>query len=142
MNYRDASMCGIGFAQRATSVSTLDLDRLTPERSLCDASIGELTHSRFNLSNVRGTLIGFRLPPYVKGLHVPGRHLHFIDESGKASGHVLNLELGKGVAEFCEVFDFQLMIPRNSEAFRKMDLSLDRSKELWKIESDIPSGYK
>ncbi len=43
MNYRDASIRGIGFAQSATSVSTLDLDRLTPVLSLCDASIGEFT---------------------------------------------------------------------------------------------------
>ena len=28
MNYRDASIRGIAFAQRVTSVSTLDLDRL------------------------------------------------------------------------------------------------------------------
>jgi len=118
--------------------------RSVPRQEKPYRPLAEITKHQpeFNLSNVRGTLIGFRLPPYVKGLNVPGWHLHFIDESGKAGGHVLNLELDKGVAEFCEVFDFQLMIPRNSEAFRKMDLSLDRGKELRKVESDIPSGYK
>jgi len=43
MNYRDASIRGIGFAQSATSVSTLELDRLMPDFYLCDASIGEFT---------------------------------------------------------------------------------------------------
>ncbi len=46
MNYRDASIRGIGFAQSATSVSTLELDRLTPDFYLCDASIGEFTLPR------------------------------------------------------------------------------------------------
>lgn len=43
MNYRDANMRGICFAQSATSVSLLDHDRLTPDSCLCDANIGKFT---------------------------------------------------------------------------------------------------
>ena len=32
----------------------------------------------FEFENVSGTLVGFRTPEYVKGVNVPGYHLHFI----------------------------------------------------------------
>jgi acetolactate decarboxylase len=46
--------------------------------------------TEFELKNVRGTLVGFRFPPYMDGVNVPGYHFHFITADKKAGGHVLN----------------------------------------------------
>lgn len=35
----------------------------------------------FELSDVVGTMVGFRFPDYVEGIEVGGYHLHFIDEA-------------------------------------------------------------
>jgi len=39
--------------------------------------------------NVEGTMIGFRCPPYIGGVNVPGYHFHFLDKDRKRGGHVL-----------------------------------------------------
>lgn len=43
----------------------------------------------FELSDVEGTMLGFRFPAYVEGIEVSGFHLHFIDEAKERGGHVL-----------------------------------------------------
>ena len=43
----------------------------------------------FELTDVSGTLVGFRFPDYAEGLEVSGYHLHFVDEERGRGGHVL-----------------------------------------------------
>lgn len=44
----------------------------------------------FQLSDVEGSMVGFRFPAYVEGLEVSGWHLHFISEDRSCGGHVLD----------------------------------------------------
>ena len=37
----------------------------------------------FEFGDVRGDLVGFRLPGYVSGINAPGWHLHFMDADRK-----------------------------------------------------------
>ncbi|HSK51000.1 MAG TPA: acetolactate decarboxylase [Solirubrobacterales bacterium] len=48
----------------------------------------------FELSEVEGTMLGFRFPTYAEGVEIGGYHLHFIDADRERGGHVLD-----GVAE-------------------------------------------
>jgi acetolactate decarboxylase len=43
----------------------------------------------FELTDVAGTMLGFRFPEYVVGIEVSGFHLHFISEDRSRGGHVL-----------------------------------------------------
>lgn len=43
----------------------------------------------FELSEVEGTMLGFRFPDYVEGIEVSGYHLHFISADRTRGGHVL-----------------------------------------------------
>ncbi|MET0958532.1 MAG: acetolactate decarboxylase [Solirubrobacterales bacterium] len=43
----------------------------------------------FELTGVRGTVVGFRFPDYARGLEAEGYHLHFIDAERERGGHVL-----------------------------------------------------
>ncbi len=92
------------------------------------------TQPEFKFEKVSGDLVGFRLPAYVKGINVPGWHLHFITADRTHGGHVLDFELKTGSLELVEVYDFRMILPRDS-AFAKSDLSLDRSQELHEAES-------
>ena len=40
----------------------------------------------FEFNDVEGALVGFYCPDYVKGVNVPGYHLHFITKDRKAGG--------------------------------------------------------
>ncbi|MFM1943142.1 MAG: acetolactate decarboxylase [Verrucomicrobiota bacterium] len=46
--------------------------------------------TEFNFTEITGTMVGFRLPPYLSKLNAAGHHLHFIDSSGTTGGHVLD----------------------------------------------------
>lgn len=94
----------------------------------------------FHLSNVSGDLAGFRLPPFAKGLNVPGWHLHFVTEDRTAGGHVLDLEWIDGTVELLPVYDWRIRLPQADDGFAGADLTRDRTGELRAVEQTNPSG--
>lgn len=89
----------------------------------------------FEMENVRGTVFGFRLPEYVKGINVPGYHLHFIDDARTRGGHILDFELESGALSVETLHRFTMILPEDSAAFAAADLGRDRGKELRQAES-------
>ena len=98
--------------------------------------LAEITRhqSVFEKNNVSGTIVGFRCPAYVKGINVPGYHLHFISDDRAWGGHILALETGTGACAIDRCNEFFMVLPTEGDAFQKVDLSKDRSKELHQIE--------
>jgi acetolactate decarboxylase len=92
------------------------------------------TQPEFAMKDISGTIVGFRCPMYVKGINVPGYHLHFLSDDGKKGGHILGFELDQGRAEIDRCNKFMLIMPENSKELSRLDLSLDRSRELEKAE--------
>jgi acetolactate decarboxylase len=43
----------------------------------------------FELTDVEGSMVGFRFPAYIEGIEVAGYHLHFVDAGRRRGGHVL-----------------------------------------------------
>jgi acetolactate decarboxylase len=48
----------------------------------------------FELTDLDGTMVGFRFPGYAEGIEVGGYHLHFIDAERSRGGHVLDSRCG------------------------------------------------
>lgn len=92
------------------------------------------TQPQFEMENVSGTIIGFRCPPYVKGINVPGYHLHFLSDDKTRGGHILafNMDRGTCAVDICN--QFFMTLPEDDEALAGIDLSKDRSKELDDVE--------
>lgn len=65
----------------------------------------------FELSNVTGTLVGFRFPDYAQGLNVAGYHFHFITADRSAGGHVLECLLTGGELQVDHEADLQVELP-------------------------------
>jgi acetolactate decarboxylase len=57
-----------------------------PYRPLAEVVAEQRT---FELTDVEGTVVGFRFPDYSQGLEVAGHHLHFISADRRRGGHVL-----------------------------------------------------
>jgi acetolactate decarboxylase len=89
--------------------------------------------SLFNLTEVKGTLVGFRCPEYVKGLNVPGYHFHFLSEDGKQGGHVLDCAVAGGAAEIDTLENFTMFLPKDRE-FMTADFSEHDAKGLEAVE--------
>ncbi|GHB72319.1 acetolactate decarboxylase [Persicitalea jodogahamensis] len=91
------------------------------------------TQPTFEFQNVRGTLMGFRTPPFMKGLNVPGYHMHFITEDRKRGGHVLASTIEQATLSIDYTSAFHMVLP-NSGSFGQIDLTQDKQAELEKVE--------
>jgi len=87
----------------------------------------------FDITNVFGTIVGFRCPPYVNGINVPGYHLHFINRDRDQGGHVLSFEMITGTCDIDILDQFFLRLP-DTKDFAETDLSRDRNIELKDVE--------
>jgi len=88
----------------------------------------------FEFQHVKGTLIGFRCPLFVRGINVPGYHFHFLTEDRKAGGHVLDLRV-TGLEVVLDTSDsIYLELPQQGD-FTHIDFSVDRQQELHRVES-------
>lgn len=91
------------------------------------------TQSIFNFENIRGTIVGFRCPTYVKGVNVPGYHLHFISSDHSSGGHVLDFTIKEATVEIDYMDRFYLILP-SDKGFYGADLTPDREKALKAVE--------
>ncbi len=89
--------------------------------------------SLFTLENVRGTLVGFRCPSWVKGINVPGYHFHFLSDDHQHGGHVLDCTLTGGEAGIDTLENFRMLLPQDA-AFLKADLTKHDEKALEAVE--------
>lgn len=87
----------------------------------------------FTHENVRGTIVGFRLPAWAKGVNVPGYHFHFITEDRSQGGHVLTCQPDQIILQVDTVHSLRLDLPQ-TRSFNKASLEGDKSKELHKVE--------
>ena len=87
----------------------------------------------FEFRNIRGTLVGFRSPPWTKGVTLPGWHLHFISEDRTRGGHVLVVRFANLRAGLDACDAIHVALPHDA-AFALTDLAADRQKELRQVE--------
>ncbi len=88
----------------------------------------------FHMENISGTIVGFRCPPYLQGINVPGYHLHFISDDKTKGGHVLAFETANAQYQINTLDQYYLNLPQDHAEFAGVDLSKDRSEELEKVE--------
>jgi acetolactate decarboxylase len=84
----DAGSCAVRIDGRFESVRARSVPRQEPPYRPLTEVVSE--QHVFRLTNLDGTILGFRFPQYVEGIEVPGWHLHFISEDRKRGGHVLD----------------------------------------------------
>ena len=99
---------------------------------LADAAKNEAV---FEYTDVRGDLVGFRLPGYVNGVNAPGWHLHFVDAERQHGGHVVNFSLRDGELQYCYANDIQIWLP-DAATLAGLNLARDWSIELKRAEAE------
>ncbi len=93
------------------------------------------TQPVFDMENVAGTVVGFRCPPFVAGVNVPGYHLHFISQDRSRGGHILAFELVTGTAKVDVLDRFVMQLP-STDDFATVDLFRDRQQDLKGVEKE------
>jgi acetolactate decarboxylase len=68
------------------------------------------TQAVFDLSNISGTLVGFRFPSYIGTVNSAGYHFHFVADDRRIGGHVLEISTSSitVAAETVEQYDITL----------------------------------
>lgn len=90
----------------------------------------------FEFHDIEGTIVGFRCPDSVKGVNVPGYHLHFITEDRTAGGHLLACRLQEAIIALDYTGEFYMVLPQHDETPSKNSSTRDRSAELKKVEQE------
>jgi acetolactate decarboxylase len=86
----------------------------------------------FEFKDVDGVIVGFRLPPYLDGLAVPGYHFHFLTSDLKGGGHLLAFRARRLHVGTDRSAAVHVVLPQ-SEAFSKVDLTKRNQDELDQI---------
>jgi len=87
----------------------------------------------FEFHDVEGTIVGFFTPDYLRGVNVPGYHLHFITADRASGGHMLDCRTTDVTIKIHHTPEFELGTP-GTEEFLKADLSRDHTAAIQKIE--------
>jgi acetolactate decarboxylase len=105
-----------------------------PYRRLIDVIRDQVT---FDLADVDGTIVGFRVPGYLEGVNVPGYHMHFLTADRKAGGHVLAFRADRlrAAADACTAVHVEL--PRDRRFSTKDSKGVDR-EEMDQILGRVP----
>lgn len=90
----------------------------------------------FEFHDIEGTIVGFRCPDTVKGVNVPGYHLHFITADRKAGGHLLACQLQDATIAIDYTSEFYMVLSQHEGPQQKSEPSKDRSGELKKVEQE------
>ena len=69
------------------------------------------TQAVFELKDVEGTALGFWCPAYVKGINLPGYHLHFISKDRKSGGHILDFTTKDVTVKVEQINGFSMILP-------------------------------
>lgn len=111
--------------------------RSVPAQSKPYPALSEVVKTQpvFEFTDMAGTLVGFRCPDYVKGVNVPGYHLHFISQDKAGGGHLLDCRFSRARVQLDETGSFFMVLPAVRE-FQELDLSQDKEAELKRVESE------
>jgi acetolactate decarboxylase len=88
----------------------------------------------FPLTDVEGTMVGFRCPAFLNGVNVPGYHLHFLTKDQQAGGHVLDCTVENLTVQVDPIYRLSLVLPQEPVFFH-LNLEKEKGADLKKLKS-------
>lgn len=90
--------------------------------------------SFFDFSNIKGELVGYRIPGYMEGPNITGYHFHFLSDDKKGGGHIIDLLTNEIIIEIDQLNSFTVDIPQTKD-FIDFDFKKDRREEVRRVEN-------
>jgi len=138
INFLDSVLVDLNgfYAIRLTGDFSYVKTRSVPAQTKPYPTLAQVSENQpeFTISETSGTIVGFRCPPYVKGLNVPGYHWHYLNSTQTQGGHALDFEMQSVTVEYERLFQYSLILLKDNRDFENLDLNQDRSQELEKAE--------
>ena len=98
------------------------------------AEVLETDQTFFHYDDIKGTVVGLYCPSYMSDLNAVGWHFHFISDDRAAGGHVLDLSADTIEVSLDRTDRFSMIVPDN-EMFNGLDLAVDQSEDIKKVET-------
>jgi acetolactate decarboxylase len=132
--FDDASVC---CAIRVDGHFEYARTRSVPRQRKPYPPLVDVVHNQpvFELSDVQGSLVGFRFPDYAQSLNVAGYHFHFVTADRSAGGHVLECRLTRGELRVDHEADLRVELPP-SVSLPVPDQTQEKRDTLDRIEKD------
>ena len=92
-----------------------------------------VTQKAFIFENITGSLICVHYPDYMDGINAAGWHMHFLSDDKKSGGHVFDVEITSGNADFCRITNLEIKIP-DTPAFDTYALKNASQDEIKSVE--------
>jgi acetolactate decarboxylase len=80
---------------------------------------------QFEMNDVSGTIVGFRCPPYVKGINDTGYHLHFLSDDKTRGGHIREFVMDRGTCAINICGNHLVIVPEDGAPLAGIDMSRD-----------------
>jgi len=84
---------------------------------------------QFEMKDVSGTIVGFRCPPYIRGINDVGYHLHFLSDDKTQGGHILEFIMDQGTYAIDICSNHLVLLPDDGAVLAGLDLTKDLVKE-------------
>ena len=88
----------------------------------------------FSFKNIKGDLVGYRIPAHMEGANISGYHFHFLSADQKSGGHIIELLTDAITIEIDLLDHFTVALPQTKE-FAAFDLKKDRREEVKRVEN-------
>lgn len=92
-----------------------------------------VTQKAFIFENIAGSLVCVYYPDYMDGINAAGWHMHFLSTDKKQGGHVFDVEITRGNADFCRITNLEIKIP-DTPAFDTYALKNASQDEIKSVE--------
>ena len=124
------------YAIRIDGVFARMTTRSVPAQQRPYPPLSEVTADQrvFEFEDIAGTVVGFRCPPFVSGVNVPGYHLHFLSEDEASGGHILGFSVQEARVSVDVMRNFLMILPDLDSDFYAVDLTSDKQTELEQVE--------
>jgi len=103
-----------------------------PYPPLVEAAKGQ---SVFELHDISGTIVGFRIPEYLEKINVTGHHWHFITKDRKLGGHLFECRISSGRIRIGAIKRLAVNFPQSDDFFQT-DLSGSLKEEINAVEKN------
>lgn len=80
---------------------------------------------QFEMKDVSGTIVGFRCPPYVRGINDVGFHVHFLSDDKTQGGHIREFIMDRGDCAVGICSNHHVILPEDGAVLAGIDLSRD-----------------
>jgi len=88
----------------------------------------------FEFNNIKGDLVGYKLPGFLEGPHISGYHFHFLSADKESGGHIIDVITDDITIEVDTLNSYTIDLPQTAD-FKNFDFKKDRKEEIKSVEN-------